>query len=71
MLGTYLHGLFDDGALADALVRRARAIRGLPEADAPAVDFAAYREAQFDKLADVVRASLDMDAVYRILKNEE
>ncbi len=71
VLGTYLHGLFDDGALADALVRRARAIRGLPEADAPAVDFAAYREAQFDKLADVVRASLDIDAVYRILKNEE
>ncbi len=31
VLGTYLHGLFDDGALADALVRRARAIRGLPE----------------------------------------
>lgn len=72
VLGTYLHGLFDDGALADALVRRARAIKGLPEDEgAPAVDFAAYREAQFDKLADVVRASLDMDAVYRILKNEE
>ena len=72
VLGTYLHGLFDDGALSDALVRRARAIRGLPEGtDAPAPDFAAYREAQFDKLADVVRGSLDMEAVYRILRGEE
>ena len=72
VLGTYLHGLFDDGALADALVRRARAIRGLPEdaGDAPAVDFAAYREAQFDKLAGVVRGSLDMEKVYRILRGE-
>ena len=68
VLGTYLHGLFDDGALSDALVRRARAIRGLPEEDAaPAISMADYREAQFDKLADVVRASLDMDAVYRIM----
>ena len=72
VLGTYLHGLFDDGALSNALVRRARAIKGLPErdADAPAFSTAEYREAQFDKLADVVRQSLDMDAIYRILGKE-
>ena len=29
---------------------------------------AAYREEQFDKLAKAVRESLDMDAVYRILR---
>ncbi len=71
VLGTYLHGLFDDGALADALVRRARALKGLPEEpvspEAAAVNMAAYREAQFDKLARTVRESLDMGAVYRIL----
>ena len=71
VLGTYLHGLFDDGRLANALVRRARAVKGLPEAGAaPAVDFAAYREAQFDKLADVLRRSLDMGAIYQILRGE-
>ena len=72
VLGTYLHGLFDEGVLADALVRRARRLKGLPEdpgADAP-VNMAAYREAQFDRLAAAVRASLDMDAVYRILRGE-
>ena len=71
VLGTYLHGLFDDGALADALVRRARALKGLPEKpvspEAAAVNMAAYREAQFDRLARTVRESLDMGAVYRIL----
>ena len=70
VLGTYLHGLFDDGALSDALVRRARADRGLPEADAAPVDFAAYRQAQLDRLADVVRESLDMERVYRVLRDE-
>lgn len=74
VLGTYLHGLFDDGRLADALVRRARRLRGLPESpvsvEQAAVSMAAYREEQFDKLAKTVRESLDMEAVYRILKGE-
>ena len=30
----------------------------------------AYRERQFDVLARTVRESLDMDAVYRILRGE-
>ena len=72
VLGTYLHGLFDDGTLADALVRRARVLKGLPEtpvsAEQAKVNMAAYREAQFDKLAKSVRESLDMEAVYRILR---
>lgn len=70
VLGTYLHGLFDDGVLADALVCRARRIKGLPDApDADAaVNMAEYREAQFARLAATVRASLDMEAVYGILR---
>ena len=74
VLGTYLHGLFDDGALAEALVRRARTLKGLPEtpvsAEEAAVNMRAYREAQFDKLAAVVRESLDMERVYEILRGE-
>ena len=72
VLGTYLHGLFDDGRLADALVRRARQLKGLQEQpsvpELPAPTMAAYREAQFDKLADVVRQSLDMERVYGMLR---
>ena len=74
VLGTYLHGLFDDGTLADALVRRARVLKGLPEqpvsAEQAAVNMRAYREQQFDILARTVRESLDMDAVYRILRGQ-
>ena len=70
VLGTYLHGLFDDGVLADAIVQRARALKGLPGASGGSVDMNAYREAQFDKLADVARASLDMDRIYAIMRGE-
>ena len=75
VLGTYLHGLFDDGTLADAVVRRARAIKGLPEesvsAEQAAVNMAAYREQQFDILAKAVRESLDMEKVYAILRGND
>ena len=32
-----------------------------------AVDWKAYKEEQYDKLADIVRASLDMKEIYRII----
>ena len=74
VLGTYLHGLFDDGTLADAVVRRARVLKGLPEepvsAEQAAVNMRAYREEQFDILAKAVRESLDMQKVYEILRGE-
>ena len=74
VLGTYLHGLFDDGTLAEAVVRRARVLKGLPEepvsAEQAAVNMRAYREQQFDILAKAVRESLDMERVYAILRGE-
>ena len=32
-----------------------------------AVDWKSYKEEQYDKLADIVRASLDMKEIYRII----
>ena len=29
-----------------------------------------YREREFDRIADIVRASVDMDAIYRIVRGE-
>ncbi|MGX8706143.1 MAG: cobyric acid synthase, partial [bacterium] len=75
VLGTYLHGLFDDGTLADAIVRRARVLKGLSEepvtAEQAKVNMAAYREEQFDRLAKTVRANFDMDKIYAILRGNE
>ena len=70
VLGTYLHGLFDDGVLAEAIVNQARQLKGLDAVETSGVSMADYRESQFAKLAAAVRANLDMSAVYRILKGE-
>lgn len=65
VLGTYLHGFFDGDAVFRAVLTVLCARRGIPVPSyRPYQD---EREAAFDRLAAAVRASLDMDAVYRII----
>ena len=52
-------------ALAQALASR----KGVVLADG-AYDDAAYKQAQYDLLADAVRQALDMDLIYRILEGK-
>ena len=68
--GSYIHGIFDCGECAAALVNCLMAARGLSP-DAAALDWAAYQQQQYDKLADGLRAALDMERIYRILNREE
>ncbi|HVF74348.1 MAG TPA: cobyric acid synthase [Acidimicrobiales bacterium] len=66
VLGTSLHGVFeDDGFRAVFLteVGRRRDKSFVPAG----VSFAKAREAQFDRLADVLEAALDLDALDRII----
>ena len=60
--GTYLHGLFDTPAAADALLAWA----GLRGAASP--NIAALRDAAIDRLADAVEAHLDTGALRRLLR---
>lgn len=64
IMGTYLHGLFESTAAADAILRWA----GLTEPETP--DYAAIREVEIDRLADAVAAHLDMTAIERLLDLE-
>ncbi|WP_294473180.1 cobyric acid synthase [uncultured Intestinimonas sp.] len=68
--GSYVHGLFDRAESARALVDALLARKGLAPS-ARAVDWQAYQEEQYDKLAAGVRASLDLAHVYRILEGKE
>ena len=67
--GSYIHGLFDEAGIADRIVAALYAARGL-EYDGGAVqDICAYREEQYDILADTARSALDMELIYRILED--
>ena len=66
VMGCYIHGLFDRGECAKALVDCLLQARGLT-AQTAAMDWNAYQETQFNLLSDGLRQAIDMEAVYRIL----
>ena len=66
--GSYVHGLFDENGIAAAVVRALYEKAGLVFDENAVFDVHAYRESQYDKLADAVRGALDMDMIYRILE---
>ncbi|MCD8105262.1 MAG: cobyric acid synthase [Lachnospiraceae bacterium] len=66
--GTYVHGIFDREEVAEAIVRCLLAEKGISENMGKTMDFAAFKETQYDLLADGLRANLDMKAIYRILE---
>ena len=65
--GTYLHGFFDEAAPVEALAAYLAKEKGLPEPTEHLVSHRAYKEAQYDLLADALRAHLDMDRIYEII----
>ena len=70
VFGTYLHGLFDTGELTEKLTAFLCRRKGIRPEAAALVPMAAYREQQYNKLADGVRAALDMAAIYKAMGME-
>ncbi len=66
--GTYVHGVFDEAGIAEAILRAVAGRRGITFDGKAAFDVRAYKESQYDLLAKTVREALDMDLVYRILE---
>ncbi len=65
--GTYIHGIFDSREMADAILEKLAAAKGVPLEEIEGTDFKTYKENQYSLLARELRASLDMEAVYRII----
>ena len=65
--GSYVHGLFDSKEVAGRMVQALYRAKGLIYGGA-AIDRKAYKETQYELLADAVRQSIDMELVYRILE---
>ena len=66
--GCYLHGLFDSSEAGRALVAALLAAKGLDASAVQAQDMAAYRQRQYDLLAEGIRQGMDLDLVHRIIE---
>jgi adenosylcobyric acid synthase len=67
VFGTSLHGLFEADGFRHAVLAAAAAHRGRSWVPST-VSFAAAREAQLDRLADLVEGHLDMTAIDRLIR---
>lgn len=66
--GTYVHGVFDRESAADALVRTLGKHKGIDVTEMTGMDYAAFKETQYDLLAAELRKHLDMKKIYEILE---
>ena len=70
VLGTYIHGFFDEGDIALSLLKKKKKKKGislLVENGSHKVDYKAFKESQYDLLADTLRKSLDMKSIYNVI----
>ena len=66
--GTYVHGIFDEGTLAETLVGILAERKGVVLDTGQMISYGQFKQMQYDKLADGVRKSMDMEAVYAMLR---
>ena len=65
--GCYVHGIFDSPEMSGGFLSALLKEKGYDPETVQAVDWKSYKEEQYDKLADIVRSSLDMKEIYRII----
>ena len=66
--GTYVHGVFDREEVTQGLVKALGDWKGIDVSQMTSVDFAAFKESQYDILAAELRRHLDMKKIYEILE---
>ena len=63
IVGTYIHGLFENESVRRCMLSNMRRAKGV---DCETRPFALSKDSEYDKLAALVRGSLDLDMIYRI-----
>lgn len=66
--GTYVHGIFDRESVVEAVLTILGKKKGVDISEMTGMDFAAFKETQYDILAAELRRHLDMKKIYEILE---
>lgn len=67
ILGSYIHGIFDEGSFCKNLIEILCHKKGVDINTINAVSYKEYKEKQYDILAKEMRKNIDMDKIYKIL----
>ena len=66
--GTYVHGVFDKEEVVETLIRILGERKGIDVSSMTGIDFATFKETQYNILAAELRKHLDMKKIYSILE---
>ncbi len=67
VLGSYVHGLFDDPVIAAEIINNVRRSRGLPEIGASGLDYRLTKDLEFQRWADILSVTLDIDRIFDLI----
>ena len=67
VIGTYLHGVFDETDFRTAFIKLLCDRKGISYDEKRSMSYKEYKETQYDKLADILRESLDIEEIYRVM----
>ncbi len=68
VVGTYIHGIFDNDEFRTALIQYLKSKKGLKPLHTHRADFKSIKEQKYNELADVVRRNMNMIMVYDLLR---
>jgi adenosylcobyric acid synthase len=66
VMGTYLHGIFDNDDLREKIVQNLRNKKGLKD-NQKQFDYQAFKEEQYEALAHLVEKSVDIDKIMELI----
>jgi adenosylcobyric acid synthase len=67
VIGTYIHGIFDNDNFRQALLAYLRLRKGSSPSTVKCVSFKDIKESRYNELADIVRRNVNINMVYDIL----
>ena len=67
--GTYVHGIFDKGNIAETVIQTLAECKGITIQQGEIEDYQNFKEKQYDKLADTLREYLNMEEIYGMLRD--
>lgn len=70
VFGTYIHGIFDNGCILRGIINNIRKQMGLGIDNSKIESFEEFKQKEYNRLADIVRGSVDMDKIYKIMNRE-
>jgi len=70
VLGTYVHGIFDEGEFTRGLLNALREKKGL-ESLTHTFSFYQFKQQEYDRLADAMREHIDIPRIYQILAQND